>query len=89
MKKTFNTLILTISAALTSTQANADDLLSVYQQALLNDPVVLKAQAQFMIVQEDIVQARSALLPQISVSGGYTSGERELFIMSLLASSKT
>jgi outer membrane protein len=80
MKKTFNTLILTISAALTSTQANADDLLSVYQQALLNDPVVLKAQAQFMIVQEDIVQARSALLPQINLSGGYSTGENENFI---------
>lgn len=78
MKKTLSTLILAISAALTSAQANADDLLSVYQQALLNDPEVLKAQAQFMIVQEDIVQARSALLPQISASGGYTSGEREL-----------
>jgi len=80
MKKTLNTLILAISAALTSVQANADDLLSVYQQALLNDPVVLKAQAQFMIVQEDIVQARSALLPQINLSGGYSTGENENFI---------
>jgi len=80
MKKILNTLILAISAALTSVQANADDLLSVYQQALLNDPVVLKAQAQFMIVQEDIVQARSALLPQINLSGGYSTGENENFI---------
>lgn len=80
MKKTLNTLILAISAALTSAQANADDLLSVYQQALLNDPVVLKAQAQFLIVQEDIVQARSALLPQINLSGGYSTGENENFV---------
>ncbi len=80
MKKTLNTLILAISAALTSAQANADDLLSVYQQALLNDPVVLKSQAQFMIVQEDIVQARAALLPQINLSGGYDTGERESYI---------
>jgi outer membrane protein len=80
MKKTLNTLILAILAALTSAQANADDLLSVYQQALLNDPVVLKSQAQFMIVQEDIVQARAALLPQINLSGGYDTGERESYI---------
>lgn len=83
MKKTLNTLILAISAALTSAQANADDLLSVYQQALLNDPVVLKAQAQFMIVQEDIVQARSALLPQINLSGGYSTGENENVIQNI------
>jgi outer membrane protein len=80
MKKTLKTLILAISAELTSVQANADDLLSVYQQALLNDPVVLKSQAQFMIVQEDIVQARAALLPQINLSGGYDTGERESYI---------
>ncbi len=78
MKKTLSTLIIAMSAACSS--ANADDLLSVYQQALLNDPVVLKSQAQFMIVQEDIVQARAALLPQITLSGGYNTGERESYI---------
>jgi outer membrane protein len=78
MKKTLSTLIIAITTALSSTHAQADDLLTVYQQALLNDPVVLKSQAQFMIVQEDIVQARAALLPQITASGGYTSGEQEI-----------
>jgi outer membrane protein len=77
MKKTLSTLIIAITTALSSTYAQADDLLTVYQQALLNDPVVLKSQAQFMIVQEDIVQARATLLPQITASGGYTSGEQE------------
>ncbi len=77
MKKTLSTLIIAISSALSSTHAQADDLLTVYQQALLNDPVVLKSQAQFMIVQEDIVQARAALLPQISATGGYSTGEQE------------
>ncbi len=77
MKKTLSTLIIAITAAISSTHAQADDLLTVYQQALLNDPVVLKSQAQFMIVKEDIVQARSVLLPQINLSGGYNTGEQE------------
>ncbi len=77
MNKTLSTLIIAITTAISSTHAQADDLLSVYQQALLNDPVVLKSQAQFMIVKEDIVQARSALLPQLSANGGYSIGEQE------------
>jgi len=79
MNKTLSTLIIAITAAISSTHAQADDLLTVYQQALLNDPVVLKAQAQFMIVKEDIVQARSVLLPQITASGGYNTGEQESY----------
>jgi len=77
MKKTLSTLIIAIASAVTSVNAQADDLLTVYQQALLNDPVVLKAQAQFMIVQEDIEQARSILLPQINFAGGYSTGDQE------------
>jgi len=79
MKKTLSTLIIAITTAITSTHVQADDLLSVYQQALLNDPVVLKSQAQFMIVKEDITQARSALLPQINATGGYSVGEQESY----------
>ncbi len=77
MKKTLSTLIIAITAAIGSTHAQADDLLTVYQQALLNDPVVLKSQAQFMIVKEDITQARSILLPQINATGGLSTGEQE------------
>jgi len=77
MKKTLSTLIIAIAGAVSSTGAQADDLLSVYQQALLNDTVVLKAQAQFEIVKEDINQARSALLPQISADGSISTSEQE------------
>lgn len=79
MKKTLSTLIIAIASAITSVNAQAEDLLSVYQQALLNDTVVLKAQAQYEIVKEDIEQARAVLLPQINVSGSYTDGEREAY----------
>ncbi len=69
-------LIIAITSAITSANAQADDLLAVYQQALLNDTVVLKAQAQFNIVKEDIIQARSALLPQISAQGSISTSEK-------------
>lgn len=78
MKKTLSTLIIAIASAL-SVNAQADDLLSVYQQALLNDTIVLKAQAQFKIVEEDIEQARAVLLPQINASASYSDGEQEAY----------
>jgi len=80
MNKTLSTLIIAIASAITSANAQADDLLTVYQQALLNDTVVLKAQAQYEIVKEDIEQARAALLPQINAFGSYTDGENETYI---------
>jgi len=80
MNKTLSTLIIAIATAITSANAQAEDLLTVYQQALLNDTVVLKAQAQFEIVKEDIGQARSVLLPQINGYGSYTDGESDSLV---------
>lgn len=80
MKKTLSTLIIAIASAITSVNAQAEDLLTVYQQALLNDTVVLKAKAQYEIVKEDIEQARAALLPQINAFGSYSDGERETYV---------
>jgi outer membrane protein len=83
MNKTLSTLIIAIATAITSANAQAEDLLTVYQQALLNDTVVLKAQAQFDIVKEDINQARSVLLPQINGYGSYTDGESDSLVQGL------
>jgi outer membrane protein len=77
MNKKLSTLIIAIATAITSANAQAEDLLTLYQQALLNDTVVLKAQAQYDIVKEDIGQARSALLPQINAFSSYTDGEND------------
>jgi len=82
MKKTLSTLIIVIASAITSVNAQAEDLLTVYQQALLNDTVVLKAQAQYQIVKEDIELVRAALLPQINAFGNYTDGEYESYALS-------
>lgn len=87
MKKTLSTLIIAIASAV-SVNAQADDLLSVYQQALLNDTVVLKAQAQFKIDEEGISQARSALLPQINASASYSDGESESYSSGVVTSTE-
>ena len=79
MKKTLSTLIIAVASAVTSANVQADDLLTVYQQALQNDTTVLKAHAQYKIVEEDITQARSALLPQLSAYGSYTDGKTESY----------
>ena len=79
MTKTLSTLIIAIASAMTSANAQAEDLLTVYQQALLNDTVVLKAQAQYEIVKEDIEQARSVLLPQLTGYASYNDGEAETY----------
>lgn len=77
MKKTLIALVMGLSGAAASMNSHADNLMSVYQQAMTNDPVVLKAVAQFNIAQEDIVSVRSILLPQINAYGGYTMGVAE------------
>ena len=77
MKKTLSTLIIAIASAMTSANAQADDLLSVYQQALFNDTTVLSAKAQFDIVKEDIEQARAVLLTKLNLSGQYQKNDAE------------
>ena len=70
MKKTLTSLIVGMSLAVSATSAFADDLMQVYQQAQTNDPVLLKAAAQFEASKEGIAQARAVLLPQINASTG-------------------
>jgi len=76
MKKTISALIIGLICATSTTLVNAEDLLSVYKQAQKNDPTVLKSKALYKASKEDIVQARSVLLPDLSGSAGYTLSER-------------
>ncbi len=87
MKKTLNTLIIALASTVTS--AYADDLLSVYQQALLNDAKVLKAQAQFNIVKEDITKARAVLLPGLNASAKYNHVTEEAYDPDALSTSSS
>lgn len=77
MKRTITSIVVGITAAISSTHLYADDLLAVYQQAQANDPVVLKAHAQLMAAKEDVIQARSVLLPQLNASASYTERESD------------
>jgi len=77
MRKTITALFIGLACAASSSLANAEDLLSVYQQAQANDPVVLGAHAQYLATKEGIDQARATLLPQLSGSVSFTDGESE------------
>ena len=77
MKKTITALLIGLACAASSSLANAEDLLSVYQQAQANDPVVLRAHAQYLATEEGIEQARATLLPQLYAAGSYTKASSE------------
>jgi len=48
--------------------ARADDLATIYQQALVNNAQYRAAEAQFASVQERVPESAAALLPSVSVS---------------------
>lgn len=55
--------------------AHCADLLDAYRQARLSDPVLSAAGANRLAVQEGVVQARAALLPQLSATATLTQAE--------------
>ncbi len=65
MKKSLLSLFVGLSVA---SQAMADDLLDVYQQALQNDPSTLRAKANKDAAYASIDTSKANLLPQISLS---------------------
>lgn len=66
-----------ITTALVSLGAHGADLLQVYQQALANDAQYASARSALAAAQERIPQAKSALLPNITLSGSNTRTEGE------------
>jgi len=64
--------------------AHGEDLMDAYRQAVANDPVLANADATRLVIAEQVPQARSALLPQLSAglslnqihggSGGTSTG---------------
>lgn len=74
MKKSILSLLVGLSVA---TQACADDLYQVYQQAMVKDPTINRAQAERDSAFAGISISRAALLPQISGSISYTDGTSE------------
>ena len=56
--------------------AHAASLLEIYQQALQSDPAIHEAEARRLAALEARPQARSAYLPQISLTGDYQMTEQ-------------
>ncbi|MCV2369865.1 TolC family outer membrane protein [Roseateles oligotrophus] len=63
-----NTFVLLGALMILPALAQADDLLSIYTQALAADPVLAGASATRGVQQEAATQARAALLPQWSLA---------------------
>jgi len=77
MQKKIISFIVALSAIATSNLSSAENLVDVFKQAQANDPVVLKAHAQYLAAKEGIDQARAVLLPQLNGSVSYTKSEDE------------
>ncbi|MFC5579502.1 TolC family outer membrane protein [Rhodanobacter terrae] len=64
-------LPLLLCMALAPLPGHAEDLMDAYRQAIANDAVLSTADAAHLVVAENVPQARSALLPQLSVGLGF------------------
>ncbi|WP_371376956.1 outer membrane channel protein TolC [Thalassotalea aquiviva] len=70
-------LILGLTFAAASQSVVAQDLKQTYELALMNDPVILQAEALVRASEEGVEQARSVLLPQLNASASYSMNERD------------
>ena len=70
------TLIATlVLGAFLSASVQAADLLQIYKEALLNDPVYGGARAAMTAGEEKVTQGRAGLLPALGVTGSYLSND--------------
>jgi outer membrane protein len=75
MKKRFYSLAACL--AFTSLPCVADDLFSIYQQALINDVELSSAVASLKATQEGVPQSRADLLPNVSLTASSSTNERD------------
>lgn len=62
-------LPLTFGLAGTAGDGRAEDLVQIYREALVNDPVLAAARSTWLASQEALPQARAGLLPTLSLLG--------------------
>jgi outer membrane protein len=74
MQKPLIALLLASAFAL---DAQAADLIQVYQQALANDATFASARASALAGRELIALGRAALLPTVGINGSYTRGKTD------------
>lgn len=58
--------------------AQADDLKTIYDLATRNDPEFQAARSEYLALQEEVPISRSALLPQLSISGYVSDTDQEV-----------
>jgi outer membrane protein len=58
-----------LALACLATAARGEDLLQIYREAQKQDPTIASARSQWEATQENVPQARSTLLPQVSAQG--------------------
>lgn len=63
-----NWIVVTMLAWAGASQLMAEDLLAVYQDALVNDAEFTAARAQFASILERVPQSRAALLPSVTLN---------------------
>ena len=69
MTRSLSTLAFAAALLLTmSIDADAEDLIQVYREALLHDPALAAARANWQATQERVPQARAGLLPNVTLS---------------------
>ncbi|HEX9173612.1 MAG TPA: TolC family outer membrane protein [Telluria sp.] len=64
-----------VASAFLSLNAQAADLLQVYQQALANDAVYASARASLAAGRERVPQGRAGLLPSVGLTGSYVRND--------------
>ena len=60
---------------LTKSATGQENLIEIYQRALQNDPVIREAEANYLAMLEVKPQARSAVLPSLTLSAGASIGD--------------
>tara|TARA_R100001143_G_scaffold5508_1_gene8318 strand:- start:8543 stop:9895 length:1353 start_codon:yes stop_codon:yes gene_type:complete len=68
MQRFFRKTVLAAGLVFASQIALADDLVTILELAMRNDPTLRQAQAQLRSGQQQVIQARASLLPQASAS---------------------
>jgi len=66
-----------LASVFVSFDANAIDLIQVYQQALANDATYASARASLAAGRERVAQGRAGLLPTVAASGSYAKNDND------------
>ncbi|OGT47113.1 MAG: hypothetical protein A3F17_02225 [Gammaproteobacteria bacterium RIFCSPHIGHO2_12_FULL_41_15] len=74
MKKSPWHIICAAAACLVMPNAQATDLIDVYNQSLESDPVFKEAEAQWLSAKTALPLARAGIFPQIDLAGKYSHG---------------